>query len=162
MNVAGADLSTFYVDVVKVPLEHDRQPEWHRFPLTGQDAFDRARSVRDAMPGRTSVFWDDVLAVGVEDPRGHSAGVIYRVQGAILSCLPPHLLVHPLIPSAWRKLVGLKGNASKEDAYTLAIQYVTSFGPDTWPLAVPTDATDACCIALATRTLITSPKEKAA
>lgn len=161
MNVAGVDLSTRAIDIVKVPLDTVRAPEWHRFPLAGSDAFDRARSVRDALPGRTSVIWDDVLALGIEDPRGHGAGHIYRVQGAILSCLPAHLLVHPLIPSQWRKLVGLKGNASKEDAFTLAIQYVNSHGHNTWPLAVPTDATDACCIALATRSLITR-KEAAA
>lgn len=157
MNVCGIDLSSHAIDIVKVPLDTDRAPEWHRFPLTGSDAFDRARSVRDAMPCRTSIFWDDTLAIGVEDPRGHGAGHIYRVQGSVLACLPPHLLVHPLIPSAWRKLVGLKGNAPHADYCRLSDDLLGPGSPD-WP----EDAHAAHLIARATRTLITTPKEKAA
>jgi hypothetical protein len=150
MNVAGIDLSTYAIDVVKVPLDHDPEPVWHRFPLAGHDAFDRARTVRDAMPCRSSVFWDDVLAAGIEEPRGHSTGCIYRVQGAILSCLPPHLLAHPLTPSAWRKLVGLNGNASKLDVARFSDDLRQRPNED-WPQ----DAHDAHLIAIATRTLIT-------
>lgn len=156
--VAGCDLSTHAVDVVKVPLDQDRAPEWHRFPLAGSDAFDRARTVRDAMPCRSSVFWDDCLGIGIEHPAGHhGTGPLLRIQGAILSCLPAHLLVHPLPPSSWRKLVGLPGNASKADVRAWALAY----GDDDengWPQ----DAYDAYCIALATRALITTPKENAA
>lgn len=156
--VAGCDLSTHAVDVVKVSLDHDRAPEWHRFPLTGSDAFDRARCVRDAMPCRSSVFWDDCLGIGIEHPAGHhGTGPLLRIQGAILSCLPAHLLVHPLPPSSWRKLVGLPGNASKADVADYAIDR----DPDMFR-GLPQDACDAYCIALATRALITTPKEKAA
>ena len=163
MNVLGIDLSSWFVDCVKVSLEVDRAPEWHRFPLAGQDAFDRARSVRDAMPGRSSVFYDDVLAIGIENPqaRGPAAqniAALHRVVGAVLSCLPPHLLVHPLQPAAWRKLVGLKGNATKDQVAFFALNHEAGDGFRDWPQ----DACDAYCIALATRALITTPKEKAA
>jgi hypothetical protein len=67
MNVVGIDLSTFHIDVVKIPLDGTRA-DWHRFSLAGADAFDRTRSVADVMPGRASVFWDDVLAIGIEHP----------------------------------------------------------------------------------------------
>lgn len=153
MHVAGIDLSTRAVDVVLLDEDTD-VATWHRFPLEGRDAFERARHVRTALPGRTSGFWDDVLAVGIEDPRGYGAGSLYRVQGAILACLPWGLLVQPWVPSAWRKQVGLAGNASKLDVWTFgARRLLKDKAPglyETWPQ----DAMDAYCIALATRQLI--------
>jgi hypothetical protein len=162
VNVAGIDLSTHAVDVVKVPLDGDREPQWFRFPLIGSDAFDRARTVRDAMPCRSSEFWDDVMAIGIENPqaRGPAAqniAALHRVVGAVLACIPPHLLVHPLQPASWRKLVGLKGNATKWE--------VAGFSDDLRPRPSedwPQDAHDAHLIARATRELITDQKEAAA
>ena len=149
MNVAGIDLSTRFVDVVKLELDSDRAT-WHRFELKGQDAFERARSVGLAVPGRAMSFWDDVLAVGIEDPRGYGAGSLYRVQGAVLACIPQGRLVHPWIPSAWRKAVGLPGNASK-DVVGLFVsgrrRHVDQWAVVRWPQ----DACDAYCIALAVR-----------
>ena len=92
-----------------------------------------------------------------------------RIQGAILSQIPARMLVHPLPPGKWRKLVGLPGNASKEDvaAYALSAQFpVTNgslhrhMGITTWThgAGVPQDAHDAHLIALATRSLITQEK----
>lgn len=157
MNVAGIDLSTHAVDVVKLHTTSD-EAHWHRFTLEGHDAFDRARTVRDALPCRTSEFWDDVIAIGIEHPAGHHGTMpLLRVQGAILACLPPHLLVHPLPPSAWRKTVGLKGNATKDD--------VGRFSDDLCPRPSqdwPQDAHDAHLIARATRQLITTPSQEGA
>lgn len=160
MFVMGVDISTFNVDCVKVSL-NDEPPQWHRFPLAGADAFDRARSVRDSMPGRTTEFFDDLIGIGIEDPRGHGAGHIYRVQGAVLSCLPPHLLVHPLIPSAWRKLTGLKGNADKWQIAFASEAMLQEHYPDgfeDWPQ----DAHDAHFIARATLALLTTFGQKQA
>ena len=115
MLVAGIDYSSRFVDVVTVPYEGTGAPVWHRFPLVGADAFDRARSVADSVPGRSSVLWEDVLAVGIEHPGGnHGTGALLRVQGAILSRIPARMLVHPLPPGKWRKLVGLAGNSTKD------------------------------------------------
>lgn len=44
MTFAGIDFSTRFVDVVLLNLDDDHAA-WLRFPLTGQDAFDRARHV---------------------------------------------------------------------------------------------------------------------
>ncbi len=148
--IAGVDFSSKAVDIVLLDEDTDAAT-WHRFPLTGQDAFDRTRAVRAAMPGAS--FWDDVLAVGIEDPRGYGAGSLYRVQGAILACLPAAILAHPLIPSSWRKTVGLPGNAPK-----LAImEFVDTRQQENGASLFqrwPQDACDAYCIALATRTLV--------
>ncbi|MBA2708042.1 MAG: hypothetical protein H0U59_09585 [Gemmatimonadaceae bacterium] len=152
MKVAGIDLSTFAVDVVKVPLDAGA-PEWSHYPLTGVDAWERTRSVAQALPGPSSAYWDDVCAIGVEEPRGKSAGVIYRVQGAVLARLPVATLVHPLVPSEWRRIVGLKGNASKEDVRVHALAEIREFAVGNWR-AASYDATDAFCIAVATRSLI--------
>jgi hypothetical protein len=161
VSIAGIDFSTRFVDVVLLDEDTDAA-EWHRFELVGQDAFDRSRLVRDTMPNRSSPFWDETIAVGIEDPRGYNAGALYRIQGAILSCLPRTTLVHPLIPSHWRKTVGLPGNASKDDVAAHAVYLLLGSPPASkvsdyrrhivmdWPQ----DACDAYCIALATRTLL--------
>lgn len=149
--IAGIDFSTKAIDIVLLDDDTDAAT-WHRFELAGQDAFERARDVRNAMVAAMPL-WDDAVAIGIEDPRGYGAGSLYRVQGAILARLPRHTLVHPLIPSSWRKTVGLPGNASKEDVSLFASRLrVAAEGSRTvgWPY----DATDAYCIALATRSLI--------
>lgn len=152
MAIAGVDFSTHFVDIVLLD-ENTDAATWHRFELTGDGAFDRTRSVRAALPG--SSFWDDVLAVGIEQPRGRNALVaLGRIQGAILTCIPADKLVHPLNPSSWRQAVGLKGNASKAEVYERAYGLFIAgdrIGP--WPVW-PQDACDAYCIALATRNVI--------
>jgi hypothetical protein len=145
--IAGIDYSTRAVDVVLLDEDSDAAT-WHRFPLEGADAFDRAREVMylNAWLGGVS-FWDSVVAIGIEDPRGYGAGSLYRIQGAILAELPRRTLVHPLIPSQWRKTVGLAGNASKTD--------VKAFVPTrAWNVDWPQDACDAYLIALAPRILL--------
>jgi hypothetical protein len=153
--IAGIDYSSRCVDVVLLDEDSDAAT-WHRFELEGQDAFERARSVRLAMFTR-SFDWDDIIAVGIEDPRGYNAGALYRIQGAVLSSLPRHTLVHPLIPSQWRKTVGLPGIASKDEvalfSHGLRGRAAVVDGLASFPLW-PQDACDAYCIALATRILL--------
>lgn len=156
MNVAGIDYSTHAVDVVLVPYDAGGAPSWHRFPLTGHDAFDRTRSVADVLPGRGSVFWDDVLAVGIEEPAGRNPGFLFRVQGAVLAGIPARMLVEKWMPSQWRKLVGLSGNASKHEVMLESVNDGLDHDRGAWPQ----DAHDAHLIALATRLAIT--REQAA
>jgi Holliday junction resolvasome RuvABC endonuclease subunit len=152
VSVAGIDFSSHAVDVVLLDEDSDRAT-WHRVPLVGPSAFDRARMVRLLMLSQLgSAFWDDVLAVGIEQPRGNH-GVVHmaRIQGAVLSCIPTDKLVHPLNPSEWRKAVGLSGNATKERVQLHVAQArPTGWVHTPWPF----DACDAYCIALATRLLI--------
>lgn len=151
MNIVGIDLSTFHVDIIKIPWEHEPGADWHRFTLTGSDAFDRARSVADTMPGRASVFWDDVLAIGIEHPAGkHGVGPLLRIQGAMLSQIPPATLVHHLPPSRWRAENGLKGNASKDEIRQRSFDLLGANAVLGWPQ----DAHDAHLIAHATRRLL--------
>jgi hypothetical protein len=147
--LAGIDYSTHAVDVVLLD-ENTGHATWHRTELEGNDAFDRARSLRWAHLNPYT-DWDDVLAVGIEDPRGHNAGALYRVQGSVLARLPSYLLVHPLVPSQWRKLCGMPGNAPKEEV----LRFVTfDCGGGIDAIAWPQDACDAYCIALATQKLV--------
>lgn len=151
MKVAGIDFSSNAIDVVLVDLDDQRPPEWNRFPLVGQDAFDRTRSIAQAMPARSSVLWDDVLAVGIEHPAGKfGTGAMMRVQGAVLAMLPVSVLVKAWPPGQWRKAVGLPGNATKEDVMEHALSQWWFDASDPWPQ----DACDAHCIALATRDAI--------
>lgn len=152
MVIAGIDYSSHFIDVVLVDHEQRMPPRWHRYPLSGQDAFDRARSVADAMPGRSSVYWDNVLAVGIEHPAGKfGTGPLLRIQGAVLAQIPARMLVKAWPPGSWRKAVGLPGNASKDDVFVHAVRTIKFEGEDT----APQDAFDAACIALATRQAIT-------
>jgi hypothetical protein len=145
VNVCGIDYSTRAIDAVFVDLDDIAPPLWIRHELVGEDAWERTRQVR---------FWsvafaEDVLAVGLEEPRGRNAGALYRVQGAILARLPGRVLVEPWVPSQWRKAVGLSGSASKTEIRDRAeSDLATEF--NVWPQ----DACDAYCIALATRAAI--------
>jgi hypothetical protein len=143
--IVGIDYSTHAIDVVYIDEDDLNPPYWERFELAGQDAWERTRTVK---------FWslasDDVLAVGLEEPRGQNSGVMYRIQGALLSRLPSTVLVQPWVPSAWRKAVGLAGGCSKTEVGMWAYQ---SMGRDDYLSAGgwPNDATDAYAIAVATR-----------
>lgn len=169
--VAGIDFSTHAVDVVLVDADGNHPPEWMRTELEGDDAFDRTRRIDNGI--LLEAWWGEVLAIGIEDPRGHNAGALYRVQGAILANLPQQTLVVPWIPSAWRKAVGLKGNATKDQVVAFVADYVAGVCvardyDEAWGTVAdlitgtcspavkwPQDACDAYCIALATRDAIT-------
>jgi len=154
VNVAGCDFSSHAIDVVLVDLDGRQPPRWHRYPLVGQDAFDRARSVADAMPGRSSVYWDNVLAVGIEHPAGrHGVGTLLRIQGAVLAQIPARMLVTPWTPSGWRKAVGLPGNATKNQVFGLSAKLELM---ESTRAVWTQDAHDAHLIALATRQAITT------
>lgn len=151
MRVVGVDFSSFAIDVVSIDVDDLEPPVWTRFELAGQDAFDRTRQVASVMPKRGSIWWADVLAVGIEHPAGKfGTGSMMRVQGAVLSCLPAGVLVKPWPPGAWRKAAGLPGNCTKVE---VALGAVALGAPDEW---VTPDSYDAYMIAVATRLAIES------
>lgn len=143
MRVAGIDLSTRYIDLVLICQDTGRL-DWHRYPLgDGIDAWERTRTVRLVMPARTSTLYEDVLAFGLEDPAGHHGVLpLIRIQGALLSCLPAHTLVHPYRPARWKHLAGLPGHASKEQVRARSLE----LGAPEWH---PQDAHDAHLVARA-------------
>jgi hypothetical protein len=61
--IAGIDYSTHAVDFVLIDENGDLAPVWKRFPLKGQDAFDRARHCE--LRGLWG-FLEDTMAVGIE------------------------------------------------------------------------------------------------
>jgi hypothetical protein len=157
VNCAGIDFSSLAIDVVLVDLDDLAPPVWHRFELSGQDAFDRTRSVSSVMP--SSSFWDDTLGIGIEHPAGKfGVGPMMRVQGAVLACLPAGVLVQPWAPSRWRAACGLSGRASKEQVRAFGLD---AFGGE-FRAPVTQDCFDAYCIALATRAALVRPAEAAA
>lgn len=81
---------------------------------------------------------------------------LFRIQGAVIACLPSRLLVEKWMPSSWRKAVGIPGNASKLDVEKWVVRRCLDLvkPPETgetveFPLW-PQDACDAYCIAEAT------------
>ena len=154
MNICGIDLSSFTVDMVLVDLDTNHI-EWHRYVLDGTDAWERTRRVRDSLPARTDTLWDDVIAIGIEQPAGHHGVLpLIRVQGAILQCLPAATLVQPYTPARWRVLAGLRGHALKAEVKqrSLALD-----GGTDWPQ----DAHDAHLVARAMLADLEAQKEAA-
>lgn len=161
MTIAGIDFSSFQVDVA-ILSEDDDTATHHEFKFgkKDQDAFDRARCIREIMPTRT--WWEaqGVIAVGIEDPRGphrNVDSVIYRVQGAILACIPPELMVKPWKPQEWRKQIGVS-HKGKESLYEFAVarwpesRYsYTADGLIDGLVEPSQDCCDAYCMAYATR-----------
>lgn len=150
--IAGLDLSTRAVDCALVDQDTGDLLELCHWPLVAVgDAFDRSRWVRDSMPSRG--WWLDkgVIAVGIENPAGRVGAVrhIARVQGGVLACLPTTLLVHPLEPAEWRRLVGLPGNAPKHEVMQFALR--TDNG-------LTQDEADAILMARATLALLDTKK----
>lgn len=134
--IVGIDLSTHFVDLVKLSEDDDRA-EWVRVPLVGENAIDRARSYREhnreylktrrpgwavsSQQGEIDVtwelpWWDDVILCALEDPAGRGdTRKIARVQGVVIATIPARVQVWTLQPAEWRRHCGLKGNASKTD-----------------------------------------------
>jgi hypothetical protein len=144
--VAGIDCSSFQIDVVTIALDGPETAISHEeFKLVGDNAFDRTRKVAEAVPGRARSWWDEIIAVGIEEPTGKfKPGSGFRVQGAVLAMIPSRILVQPFTPSEWRHKVGLKGNCSKQDVFDWVTETLGGRPRSQ-------DAADAYGIALATR-----------
>lgn len=153
---AGIDYSTHAIDVCLID-EDTGYVTFQNLPLEGADAFARTRCVRhqwhnSILPDR----FEDVVSVGIEEPAGQQRGVMARVQGAVLACMDPQLLVVPFGPTAWRKQVGLSGSATKTAVRWWAIDKLLSIPPETQrseyrraTAELSQDAFDAYAIALA-------------
>jgi hypothetical protein len=162
VTTVGIDFDTRAVHLVR--LGEDGAATYTRCELTGHDAFERLRSVRGAMP--RSSFWDDVVAVAIEEPQGAQKATVAKlkaVQGAIVSCIPRATLVEPMVPARWRTGVGLPGNASKSAVQGFAMHHLLGNPPDThrsmFRKAIAEwgqDACDAYCLALAVSRLVES------
>lgn len=150
MYVAGIDVSTYAVDLVLIPTDL-APPIWNRYPLKGPDAWERTRNIARAMPSPYARMWDDIEAIGVENPAGkHGIHTVQRAVGAVLACLPPSALVQPWRPAEWRKAVDLPGNASKTTVLEHGIEVARGMGAEWAADTHPQDCFDALCIALAT------------
>lgn len=177
MKVAGIDLSSHAIDIVKIDRYSYQGFRWTHVDLGKKgDAFDRARLVRARFgEAHGTRFWDDVIAVGIEEPFGRgqlSTAAGYRVQGAILACLPSGLLVQPWAPATWKYTIGIGGNADKQRIMEWAVKknqqrghvpkptgIVLNSGPEQW--VYPQDVADALGIAEATRLNLVDVEEDA-
>jgi Holliday junction resolvasome RuvABC endonuclease subunit len=118
-RVLGIDLSSFNVDLVTLDEDSDAAG-WTRVALgTDKDsALDRLRRVAEAMPPAS--FYEDIYLAAVESPYGTrlergTQAKLNRVFGAVCACLPARVHLWEVMPGDWRKALGLKGNASKEE-----------------------------------------------
>ncbi|MES2360111.1 MAG: hypothetical protein V4529_17350 [Gemmatimonadota bacterium] len=150
--IAGIDVDTKAVHCVCIDEDDATTPVYFQWTLDGQDAWERVRSVKESMPPKS--FWEDTIAVGLENPAGRAGTGLYaviRTTGAVLACLPSSVLVQPWRPGEWRKANRLKGNATKAEVKTFADALLRRSTPDDRPEWPCQDAADAYLIALATR-----------
>lgn len=142
--VLGIDLSSFALDLVLLD-ETTAEAQWHRFELSGADAFERCRDVARAMP--SSSWFDDVYLCAIEKPVSASfraASAQLPVFGAVAVLLPERLPVWSLSPSEWKRELRIP-LARKPIADEIAA--VVGDVAHSWPQ----DALDACGIAYAAR-----------
>lgn len=160
---AGIDFDTRGVHVVLIDSDRPNSvPDYMELPLLWHSkAFGRLRSVRDVMPARG--WWEDegVMAIAIEEPmqRGPASSSflpkLKAVQGAIVACLPRDMPVNPMVPTSWKKTVGMKGNATKVDVefwvrFSSPHSVTGCFTGCKWPQ----DAFDAYCLALSAQLLL--------
>lgn len=114
-HVLGIDVSSHNIDLVLLD-EETNLAAWHRVELKGATYFDRLRQVPTRMP-RWGWYEDHgIYLIGIETPKTRfmpSAAALFPVYGAVIACLPRHLPVWDIHPTAWRQTLGLPGNASK-------------------------------------------------
>lgn len=106
MNTLGIDLSSRAVDLVLLD-ENEQRASWTRVDLEGATAFERTRDVAQKMPQPGWYEAHGVYLCAIEEPVGFQSRVLYRVQGAILACLPD-VPVWELRPATWKNALGIK------------------------------------------------------
>lgn len=105
--VVGIDLSSRAIDLVRLD-ENDDTADWLSIPLIGANAWDRTRTIADAMPRAT--WWENAYLVAIEQPFGPSRlaqSVLMRAQGAILASIPNGRPVWEVRPEVWKKHIGV-------------------------------------------------------
>ena len=142
-STLGIDLNSKVIDLVLVDENHDQALHEGR-ELTGPSAFERARTVLDAMP--TSSWYDEhgVYLVAIEKPFFRNGQDLIRlVQGAVLAAIPRRIEVWEVSPSQWKKPLGLPIREKPSAAL------FPSFDVEGWPQ----DALDALAVGLYARDL---------
>lgn len=142
--ILGIDYSTWAIDLVKLDVDTLRG-DWTRLDLPPGIALERARRI----PRPSSSYFDDVIMVATEEPRGMGLTTHFklgRVQGVVLSMIPLELTVHEYQPHMWRRACNLPGNSTKEMVGAWARSLIASQpGIELWPQ----DAFDAYAMAYA-------------
>lgn len=122
MKFVGVDINAREINLVSIEL--DTMVMKHHLLIGAKNSFDTARMMTTVMPH--SSWWDDIALVAIERPAGRFAKVIYAqglVIGAVLALIPSRVLVQDFVPAQWKKLVGLHGNASKEQVIAWASEF---------------------------------------
>lgn len=123
--IGGVDVSTKNIALVVLSPKTGDVVRLDEFPIPdlkalGNNKAERCRVI--ASTGFVSAL-KGVSAVYVEQPMGRQVkGVaeVERVVGAVIASVPKKTAVSLIAPSEWKRIVGCKGNAGKEDIRKLA------------------------------------------
>lgn len=122
MKFVGIDVNATEVNLVSVDL--DTFETKHHLLLGAKKSFETARLMKTVMPH--SSWWDDIALAAIERPSGRFPKVIYAqalVIGALIAVIPTRVLIQEFVPANWKKLVGLHGNATKDQVKAWATEF---------------------------------------
>jgi len=97
-------------------LDADGDPAWRCLEVPSHlDALQSARAL-----ALLSAYhdWGGIDVVWIERPMGkhiRSIADLSRTLGVILSGIPPSIPVSEITPGEWKKTIGLRGHATKQD-----------------------------------------------
>lgn len=161
-GVLGIDISSKSIDVVLLRV-HGEPLLWS-VKIDDKDDPGTERSFRaalraaSAMRGRVIYqFMSMADAAFVERPysQGYRATAsLMRMQGVVLASLPTAIEKQEITPQAWKRLVGLKTNATKDDVLVWAHDQFDPWLPADWSQ----DAIDALAIACAGQQILRDRK----
>lgn len=125
--IAGVDVSTKSIAVVVLSSKTGDVHRFDEFPIPdirklGNNKAERCRVI--ANTGFASAL-RRVSALYVEQPMGRQVkGVaeVERVVGSVIASVPKRVSVSLITPAEWKKIVGLKGNAQKDEIASYARQ----------------------------------------
>lgn len=98
--VVGIDFSSHSIELVRLDENQDRA-DWRSIALTGDNAWQRIRSIRERMPAST--WWSEIYLCAIERPFARSRNDSVRLaEGAVLACIPHQLETWEIAPQTWK------------------------------------------------------------
>ncbi len=118
--IVGLDISTRLIAMVTISSKDGSIVRFDEYAIPDLKRLDRNKAERCRAVADTGfqTQMSGVVAAYVEQPMGRQVkGVaeVERVVGAVIAAIPKETCISLISPSEWKKIVGLKGNAQKDD-----------------------------------------------
>lgn len=146
--IGGVDVSTKSIALVVLSSKTGEVSRFDEFPIPDLKALGNNKAERCRVIAETGFVsaLRRVSVLYVEQPMGRQVkGVaeVERVVGSVLACVPRKTAISLITPAEWKKIVGMKGNAQKDE--------IRKFADHLYPVLIESsqDIHDAAMIARA-------------